>query len=190
MPHPWSWRSTRRVPASVNVNSTGGPAGGWSPPSPPARSGCPSSAPGRSGSPRSSSSSWSAAWPWLPAASPRGCAGGGPAEDLTERLAFRLPVTLYLGWATAATAAGFGATFRSLGMPERGGYVTLISLVLVLLAAAASIVAVGRLLAVAGFAFAVCWALVAVVVATSSGLVSAAAVVAPLLILAVVVGRR
>jgi translocator protein len=113
----------------------------------------------------------------------------GPAEDLAERLAFRLPVTLYLGWATAATAAGFGATFRSLGMPEQGGWVTLVSLVLVLLAAAASIVAVGRLLAVAGFAFAVCWALVAVVVATSSGLVGAAAVVALLLILAVVVVR-
>ena len=109
----------------------------------------------------------------------------GPAPDLAERLAFRLPVTLYLGWAAVASVAGFGATFRSLGMPERGGVTTLVSLLLVLAVAAASVVAVGRLLAGAGYALAACWALAAVVAATSSGVVRVAAVVALLLVLAV-----
>ena len=115
--------------------------------------------------------------------------GQGPAPDRVERLTFRLPVTLYLGWAALATAAGFGATFRSLGMPEQGGWVTVVSLLLVLAVTVASVVAVGRLVAVAGFAFTACWALVAVTVATSSGAVRAAAVLALLVILAVLVVR-
>ncbi|HEX8488334.1 MAG TPA: tryptophan-rich sensory protein, partial [Propionibacteriaceae bacterium] len=49
----------------------------------------------------------------------------GPAETTAERLLLRLPVSLYLGWATLATFAGFGTTLRSLGMPERAGWVTL-----------------------------------------------------------------
>jgi benzodiazapine receptor len=113
----------------------------------------------------------------------------GPAPTRTERLALRLPVTLYLGWSLLATVAGFGATFRSLGMPERATWVTAVSLLLVLAATVASVVVVGRLVAVAGFAFTTCWALVAVVVASSSGAVRGAAVIALLLILAVLVVR-
>lgn len=113
----------------------------------------------------------------------------GPAPDLAERLALRLPVALYLGWATVATAAGFGTTFRSLGMPERAGWVSAVSVVLVLATAAVSVVAVGRLLAVGGFALTACWALVAVAVASSSALVQAAAVLALVLVLAVLVLR-
>lgn len=113
----------------------------------------------------------------------------GPAETTTERLALRLPVTLYLGWAALASVAGFGTTFRSLGMPERAGWVTGVSLLLVLLAAAFSVVAVGRFSAVVGYAFTACWALVAVAVATDVGLVRAAAVLALLAILTVLVLR-
>src|SRR5918999_2747431 len=40
----------------------------------------------------------------------------GPAENAAEQFAFRLPVMLYLGWATPACIAGFGAMFRSFGM--------------------------------------------------------------------------
>ena len=98
-------------------------------------------------------------------------------------------MTLYLGWATLAAAAGFGTTFRSLGMPEQAGWVTAVSVVLVLVAAAVSIVVVGRLLAVAGFASTPCWALAAVVVGTSAAVVRVTAVVALLLILAVLVTR-
>jgi hypothetical protein len=112
-----------------------------------------------------------------------------PASSTTERLALRLPVTLYLGWATLATVAGFGATFRSLGMAERGGWPTAVSLLLLLAATVASVIAVGRLTATAGFAFTACWALVAIVLATSSGVVGVAAVVALLLVLAVLVLR-
>jgi hypothetical protein len=112
-----------------------------------------------------------------------------PASSTTEQLALRLPVTLYLGWATLATVAGFGATFRSLGMAERGGWATTVSLLLLLAATVASVVAVGRLTATAGFALTSCWALVAIVLATSSGAVGAAAVVALLLVLAVLVVR-
>lgn len=113
----------------------------------------------------------------------------GPADGLTEQLALRLPTTIYLGWATLASSAGFGTTFRSLGMPERAGWVTALSLLLVLIAAVGSVIAVGRLVAVAGFAFTACWALVAVAVATYAGPVRIAAVVALLVILAVVVLR-
>jgi hypothetical protein len=112
-----------------------------------------------------------------------------PAPGPTERLALRLPVTLYLGWATLASVAGFGATFRSLGMAERGGWSTTVSLLLVLAAAIASVVAVGRLTATAGFAFTACWALLAIAAATSSTLVGVAAVVALLLVLTVLVLR-
>lgn len=113
----------------------------------------------------------------------------GPAPDRTERLALRLPVTLYLGWVALATVAGFGATFRSLGMPARAGWVSLVAALLLLAATAFCIVVVGRFLAVAGFALTACWALVALVVGTDSAVVRVAAVVAALLILAVLVLR-
>lgn len=113
----------------------------------------------------------------------------GPASTPAERLLLRLPVTIYLGWATLAAAAGFGTTFRSLGMPERAGWVTAISLLLVLLAAVVSVIAVGRLLAVAGFAFTACWALVAVASGTDTTAVRVAAGGAGVVIL-VVLGLR
>ena len=113
----------------------------------------------------------------------------GPASDRTEQLALRLPVTLYLGWVTLATVAGFGATFRSLGMPARAGWVTLVAALLLLAATVACIVVVGRFLAVAGFTFTACWALAALAVGSYSGVVRVAAVVAALLIVAVLVLR-
>ena len=113
----------------------------------------------------------------------------GPAETTAERLAFRLPVTVYLGWALLASAAGFGATFRSLGMPERAGWATGVSLALVLAAAAVSVVVVTRVDAAAGFAFTACWALVAIAVATYVDPVRIAAVVAILTVLGVLVVR-
>lgn len=113
----------------------------------------------------------------------------GPAESTTERLALRLPVTLYLGWVTLAAVANAGATARSLGMDERGGWPTTLSLLLLAAATVASVIAVGRLTAAAGFALTACWALVAVAVATYAAPVRVAAVVALLLVLAVSVLR-
>ena len=111
----------------------------------------------------------------------------GAAETTAERLLLRLPVSLYLGWATLATFAGFGTTLRSLGMPERAGWVTALSVVLVVVAAALCTAVVTRETAVAGFTFTACWALVAVAVATYETPVRTVALLALLPVLAGVV---
>ncbi len=113
----------------------------------------------------------------------------GPAENRLEQFAFRLPVTLYLGWVTLATVAGFGTTFRSSGIPERGLSAVVLSLLLILAATAFSVVVVGRFTALAAFAFTAGWALVAIVVASPSVAVKVAAVLALLTIAAVLVLR-
>ena len=107
----------------------------------------------------------------------------GTASSIAERLLLRLPVTLYLGWATLASFAGLGATLRSLGMPERAGWVTALSVALVLVAAAVCTGVVTRETAVAGFAFASCWALAAIAAATYETPVRVAALVALALVL-------
>lgn len=113
----------------------------------------------------------------------------GPAETAAEQLAFRLPITLYLGWATLACFAGFGTTFRSLGMPQTAGWASDLGVALVLSATIASLFVIGRLYAVAGFTFAACWALVAVAVATYADEVRLATVIALIVLLAVLLGR-
>lgn len=90
----------------------------------------------------------------------------GEADSAAERGLLRLPVTLYLGWATLATFAGFGTTLRSLGMPRQADWVTVLSVGLLLVAAAVCAAVILRETAVAGFAFTACWALLAVAVAT------------------------
>jgi hypothetical protein len=76
-----------------------------------------------------------------------------------------------------AAGAGFGTTFRSLGLPEAGGLVTVVSLILVAVATVAAVIIVLRLTAVAGFVFAACWALIAVAVGTYDSSVRFAAIV-------------
>jgi translocator protein len=90
----------------------------------------------------------------------------GPAERLGEQLLLRLPVTVYLGWAVLASLAGLATTLRWFGMPAQAGWVTVLSLLLVVIGTAASFLVVTRLTAVAGYAFTSCWALVAVAVGT------------------------
>lgn len=113
----------------------------------------------------------------------------GPAESTGERLLLRLPVTIYLGWATLAAVAGFGTTFRSLGMPERAGWVTALCLVLIGAAAVVSVGVVWHETAVAGFAFTACWALLAVAVATEELPVRVVTLLALLVVLAALVVR-
>ena len=96
---------------------------------------------------------------------------------------------IYFGWAVLASAAGFGTTFRSLGLPESGTLVTAVSLILVAAATVASVIIVLRLTAVAGFVFAACWALIAVAVGTYDGSVRLAAIVALSAVLAAVIVR-
>lgn len=112
-------------------------------------------------------------------------AASGPAESGL----LRLPVTLYLGWATLATAAGFGLTFRSFGMPAGGSFVTAVCLAVVLLATVISALIVSRFTAAAGFAFTACWALIAVAVATDVDTVRVAVLVSVVLVLGFLVLR-
>ncbi len=113
----------------------------------------------------------------------------GPAKSGAERLLLRLPITIYLGWATLASAAGFATMFRSLGMPAEAGWVTLVGLGLVLLATVVSIIIVLRVNAAAGFAFTACWALVAVAVGTDENAIRLAAIAALVIVLAALVAR-
>src|SRR5918999_660657 len=113
----------------------------------------------------------------------------GPAENTAERFAFRLPVMLYLGWATLACSAGFGAMLRSWGMDVDSRQTSEVGVVLVLSATIASLFVVGRLAAITGFLLAVGWGLVAVAVATYAEDVRLAVVLALTVVLAVVVGR-
>jgi hypothetical protein len=112
-----------------------------------------------------------------------------PAASTAEEVFLRLPVMIYLGWATVAAAAGFATTFRSWGMPVSARWVNEIGVVLVLSATIMSLFVVGRLVAVAGFLLTACWALLAVAVATDSNSVRNAAVIAIVIMLAAVVGR-
>jgi hypothetical protein len=113
----------------------------------------------------------------------------GPAPSTAEQFAFRLPITLYLGWATVACAAGFGTTFRSLGMPQDAWWASDLGVALVLSATIAALFVIGRLYAVTGFVLAACWALFAVAVATYSSEVRLAAIIALVVLLAVLFGR-
>jgi hypothetical protein len=113
----------------------------------------------------------------------------GPASGAAEQFAFRQPITLYLGWATVACAAGFGTTFRSLGMPQDAWWASDLGVALVLSATIAALFVVGRLYAVTGFVLAACWALFAVAVATYSSEVRLAAILALVVLLAVLFGR-
>ena len=113
----------------------------------------------------------------------------GPAETAAERYLFRMPVTTYLGWATLACFAGFGTTFRSLGMPAEARWTNEISVVLVLSATIMSLFVVGRLAAVLGFVLTGCWALVAVAIGTYVDSVRLAAILAITVVVSVVIGR-
>lgn len=87
----------------------------------------------------------------------------GAAGSAREELLLRLPSTLYLGWALIAAVAGFGTTARSLGMPERSGWVSLAS-VLLAVSGLLTVVITARALAATAFVLTSVWALVAVAV--------------------------
>jgi hypothetical protein len=113
----------------------------------------------------------------------------GPAATIAEEILLRLPVMIYLGWATLAAAAGFATTFRSWGMPATARWVNEIGVVLVLSATIMSLFVVSRLVAVLGFLLTACWALLAVALATQSNSVRNASVIAIVIMVAVVIGR-
>jgi hypothetical protein len=112
-----------------------------------------------------------------------------PAPTMAEQIFLRLPVMLYLGWATWVAAAGFATTFRSWGMPPAARWANAIGSLLVISALIMSFLVVFRLVAVLGFLVTACWALFAVAVATDSDSVRNASVLAIVIMVAVVVGR-
>jgi hypothetical protein len=122
-------------------------------------------------------------------AAARGFLRVGPAASTAEEVFLRLPVMIYLGWATLAAAAGFATTFRSWGMPASARWVNEIGVVLVVSALIMSLFVVGRLVAVLGFLLTACWALLAVALATQSNSVRNAAVLGIVIMVAVVIGR-
>ena len=113
----------------------------------------------------------------------------GPAESTAERWLLRLPVTVYLGWAALATAAGFATTLRSLGMAEAGRGVTAIGIALIVVATAFSVVVINQLTAVAGFTFTAAWALLAVAIGTEDGIIFPVALVALVLVVGALAAR-
>ena len=115
--------------------------------------------------------------------------GLGPAATAAERFAFRLPVMIYLGWATVASIAGFGAMFRSWGMSQTSRQMSEDGVALVLSATIASLFVVGRLAAIAGFLLAAFWGFIAVAAATYADDVRLAVVLALIVVLAAVIGR-
>jgi translocator protein len=113
----------------------------------------------------------------------------GPAPTAAEEVFLRLPVMIYLGWATLAAAAGFAATFRSWGMPASAQWVNAIGTLLLVGVLVVSFLVVFRLVAVLGFLLTACWALFAVIVATDSHSVRNASLLAIVIMVAVVIGR-
>jgi hypothetical protein len=113
----------------------------------------------------------------------------GPALNIAEEILLRLPVMIYLGWATVAAAAGFATTFRSWRMPASARYVNEIGVVLMVSALIMSLFVVSRLVAVLGFLLTACWALLAVALATQSDSIRNVAVLGIVIMVAVVIGR-
>ena len=119
----------------------------------------------------------------------RGFLVAGPAASIAEIALLRLPVMLYLGWATLAAAAGFATTFRAWGAPAAARWLDEICLVLVLSATIMSLFVVGRLIAIAGFVLTACWALLAIAVNTDNDSVRLTSVLAIVVLLCAVLGR-
>ena len=119
----------------------------------------------------------------------RGFLVAGPAASIAEIALLRLPVMLYLGWATLAAAAGFATTFRAWGAPASARWLDEICVALVLSATIMSLFVVGRLVAIAGFVLTACWALLAIAVNTDNDSVRLAAVLAIVVLLCAVLGR-
>lgn len=119
----------------------------------------------------------------------RGFLVAGPAPTIAEIVLLRLPVMLYLGWATLAAAAGFATTFRAWGAPASARWLDEICVVLVLSATIMSLFVVGRLIAIAGFVLTASWALLAIAVNTDNDSVRLAAVLALVVLLCAVLGR-
>ncbi|MEQ3553087.1 hypothetical protein WIS52_21680 [Pseudonocardia nematodicida] len=105
------------------------------------------------------------------------------AQDLTEQLAFRLPLSIYLGWSSVALVLGLMAAGVSVGLPAEGVLPQVGAILLLVILTAVVLSVIGSSAGFAGFAAAVVWALVGIVandrpIAVTAVAAIAAAVVA------------
>lgn len=86
-----------------------------------------------------------------------------PARGTAERLAFRLPVAMYLGWSAVALVLGLMAAGVAVGLPADGALGQTAAILLLVMLTAVVLSVVGTSAGVAGFAAAVVWALAGIV---------------------------
>lgn len=111
------------------------------------------------------------------------------APGWTERLAFRLPVAIYLGWSSAALVLGLMAAGVAVGLPSAGALAQTAAIVLLVLLTAAVLSVIGSTAGFAGFAAAVVWAYIGIAANDRPVAVAVVAVVAAVLV-AVQAARR
>jgi hypothetical protein len=111
------------------------------------------------------------------------------ADGWVERVAFRLPVALYLGWSSAALVLGLMAAGVAVGLPADGALPQTAAILLLVMLTAAVLSVIGSTAGFAGFAVAVVWALAGIAANDRPVAVTAVAVVAAVLV-AVQAGRR
>jgi translocator protein len=106
---------------------------------------------------------------------------GEPARSLADRLLIHFPFSLYLGWITVATVANFASVLPYYGW--NGGPIAAPVWAAIMIVVA-TIVAGTLLLTRVDFAYAgvIIWALVAIAVAQSEGVVVTTAVIAAILV--------
>ena len=112
------------------------------------------------------------------------------AQGWTERLAFRLPVAIYLGWSSVALVLGLMTAGVAVGLPADGGALPQTAAILLLVVLTAIVLSViGSSAGFAGFAAAVVWAYAGVAANDRPIAVTVVAVVAAVLV-AVQAARR
>lgn len=104
------------------------------------------------------------------------------AQGWTERLAFRLPVALYLGWSSVALVLGLMASGVAVGLPGSGALPQTAAVLLLVVLTAAVLSVIGSTAGFAGFAAAVVWGLAGVAANDRPIAVTVVAVVAAVVI--------
>ncbi|WP_224391878.1 hypothetical protein [Pseudonocardia sp. ICBG1293] len=85
------------------------------------------------------------------------------ADGWAERLTTRLPLGLYLGWSCAALVLGLMAAGVAVGLPSEGVLPQVGAILLLVVLTAVALSVVGSTAGFAGFAAALCWALLGIV---------------------------
>jgi benzodiazapine receptor len=114
---------------------------------------------------------------------------GEPATGVAERVVFRGPVALYTGWVSVATVLGTAATGAWLGLPADGPLATVLSALVLLVAAGIVSWVVTAGTQVVPYAAAVVWAVAGIALNDPPVAVVAAAVVTIVVVIAATVRR-